>query len=106
MDILKSLQIRISPDGDIQNYLTTYRLRMVPRDWDSDKLQDFLDKTGHNVSVKSLALEVKGDYKTATCTFDGPRPHTTPKLKSLSIDQDFYGLTTLYAPSPEDHEIE
>lgn len=95
----------------------TYRIRGVPIEWQKDQLQSFLaGQDGcDDPIIKSLALEVHGRSKTGTATFqDGTKP---PKRlrgnlqpsdvdQTLGIDDSFLGLTTLFAPSPEDHQVE
>lgn len=95
----------------------TYRIRGVPVDWDSPRLLSYLSEHVNNLSpvVKSLAKEIHGGSGTGTATFVGqPRReialqesvNQTAQSKYLSFDKDFLGITTLYAPPVDDHELE
>ncbi|RCI15173.1 hypothetical protein L249_6880 [Ophiocordyceps polyrhachis-furcata BCC 54312] len=89
----------------------TCRIRGVPVDWDTSQLQGFLEE---HVSVappvvKSLALEIDGRSRTGTATCPGKYPQRIRQAKlsiHLSLDQDFLGITTLYAPPLDDHRID
>jgi hypothetical protein len=76
-----------------------------------------------DVSIKSLAHEANTDFQTATATLgNAPSnfrnvqswqirvpelPNTQPGAKQwLVVEKDFLGITTLYAPPPDDHKIE
>lgn len=104
---------------------TSFRVRGVPTDWGREQLQSFLksQENGLDVSIKSLAIEAGEQYQSATVTFtylplrlqkhpqwDIVVPETFNAMAAgeqyLSIDKDFYGLTTLFAPPPRDHKIE
>lgn len=103
----------------------SFRVRGVPTDWGRDQLQSFLksQENGLEVLIKSLAIEAGEQYQSATITFpdlllrfqkypqwDIVVPETFNAMATgelyLSIDKDFYGLTTLFAPPPKDHKIE
>ncbi|RDA94471.1 hypothetical protein CP533_2296 [Ophiocordyceps camponoti-saundersi (nom. inval.)] len=89
----------------------TCRIRGVPIDWDTSKLQCFLEENVGVASpvVKSLALEIDGRSRTGTATCPGEYPQRVRQAKlsiHLSLDQDFLGITTLYAPPPDDHQID
>ncbi|RDA85187.1 hypothetical protein CP532_2388 [Ophiocordyceps camponoti-leonardi (nom. inval.)] len=93
-----------------ERYLTC-RIRGVPVDWDTTRLQSFLEEQVSVSSpvVKSLALEIDGRSRTATATCPGRYPQRIRQAKLsiyLSLDQDFLGITTIYAPTPDDHQID
>ena len=105
---------------------STYRIRGVPLDWDIDQLQRHLELHEPDAQpvVKSLADEVDGFFRTATVNFlNPPSPQKTAKpwyiplpqeeedefavsSLPLRLDSGFIGITTLFAPPEEDHEIE
>ncbi|KAH6971767.1 hypothetical protein BKA56DRAFT_494822 [Ilyonectria sp. MPI-CAGE-AT-0026] len=109
-------------------YSKTFRVRGVPLDWDSNKLQHFLeeDDSSSHPLVKSLAIEIGGRSSTATVTFQNlpvrlqtpqtghswrialPKTsHTQPvRVQYLMFDLDFLGITTLYTPALEDHKVD
>ncbi|KAL7896425.1 hypothetical protein HDV63DRAFT_401235 [Trichoderma sp. SZMC 28014] len=108
-----------------QSDAISFRVRGVPTDWGREQLQSFLNsqENGMDVSIKSLAIEAGEQYQSATITFqdlplrlqkypqwDIVVPETFTAMAAgeqyLSIDKDFYGLTTLFAPPPRDHKIE
>ncbi|ORY57511.1 uncharacterized protein BCR38DRAFT_461232 [Pseudomassariella vexata] len=93
----------------------TYRIRGVPITCDKVRLQSFMDtQNGYtNPVVWSLATEAHGRSQTATVTFrHGTKPPKTLRGslqpggedQPLIIDDDFLGLTTLFAPTQEDHK--
>ncbi|RYP55588.1 hypothetical protein DL771_012342 [Monosporascus sp. 5C6A] len=103
----------------------TFRVRGVPLGWDADRLQSFLEKQDGlgGAIVRSLALEIHGRSSSGTVTFrDVPaalkalRPEKTWDLtlpsrpgmrpECLSLDADFFGMTTLFAPPDEDHRLD
>ncbi len=98
----------------------TFRVRGVPIDWDIDRLKSFLADQDDSAGpiVPSLALEIHGRSRTATVAFQNvPRPLQTspigrswqiphPEAPGLSLDDDFFGITTLFAPPPQDHKVE
>jgi hypothetical protein len=104
----------------------TLRVRGVPHGWDEDNLQSFLkDKASSEPEIGSLATEVHGRTQTATLTFQDdssqlqeiltvkklkipPRllPKQSTRSASLVFDCDFGGITTLYAPRLQDHQVE
>ena len=94
-----------------------YRVQGVPLDWDVDQLHSFLTQKAESgtPSVRSLANEVHGRSQAATVSFDKPRNRgprwymplsDQPGQPCLALDNDFFGLTTLYAPLPQNHKIE
>lgn len=94
----------------------SYRVRGVPLKWGSLELHSFLDDRGDfpGLSIKSLALEFHGKWRTATITYNTPSSEETttwfiplPALigGGLTFDSEFFGLTTLYCP-PTGHEVE
>jgi len=101
----------------------TFRLCGVPLDWDEERLRDLLAREyGAGVDIKSLAVEIHGRSRTATVAFQTvpehmrtakspcliPLPLTSSAVPSqaLSVDDGFLGITTLYAPPSEDHQVE
>jgi hypothetical protein len=92
-----------------QKIVKSYRVRGVPLEWNSHELHSFLNDRGDfpGLSIKSLALEFHGKWRTATITYNTPSPNETtwfiplPALigGQLTFDSDFFGLTTLYCPS-------
>lgn len=114
-----------STNKESQSDSISFRVRGVPTDWSREQLQSFLksQENGLDVSIKSLATEAGEQYQSATITFpDLPSrlqkyphwdivvPETLNAMAAgeqyLSIDKDFYGSTTLFAPNPRDHKIE
>ncbi|KAF7545092.1 hypothetical protein G7Z17_g9431 [Cylindrodendrum hubeiense] len=109
-------------------YNKTARVRCVPLDWDSQRLQSFLeeDDSFSGPVVMSLANEIDGCSKTGTVTFHTlpvrfqtpptgqtwriPLPKTSDnhpvRNQQLLLDHDFIGITTLYIPALDDHKIE
>ncbi|KAL7815934.1 hypothetical protein V8C44DRAFT_323407 [Trichoderma aethiopicum] len=105
---------------------STYRIRGVPLGWDKDQLQHHVELHERDAQpvVKSLADEVDGYFKTATVNFLNPpspeksvKPWYIPLPQDeeselavsslpLRIDSGFIGITTLFAPPTEDHEID
>ncbi|KAH0497442.1 hypothetical protein TgHK011_004743 [Trichoderma gracile] len=105
---------------------STYRIRGVPLNWDRDQLQRHLELHEPEAQpvVKSLADEVGGFFRTATVNFLNPlalektvSPWYIPLPEAeecelavsslpLSLDSGFIGMTTLFAPPAEDHEID
>lgn len=109
----------------IQNEDITFRVRGVPADWDADRLQSFLTEQDGAARpiLQSLAREIHGKSLSATVTF-----HTIPsplqalptektwniyvcrqfgvRPESLSLDANFFGMTTLFMPPKEHHKIE
>ncbi|XXH04158.1 Peptide chain release factor 1, mitochondrial [Hypoxylon texense] len=96
----------------------TFRVRGVPCDWNRDSLQSFLaeqDDAGEP-AVKSLAKEIHGRSQTATVSFRGtprrlqinlpPHPTRPAEPQILTLDDAFLGVTTLFAPPEEDHNVD
>ncbi|PON24619.1 hypothetical protein TGAM01_v206549 [Trichoderma gamsii] len=104
----------------------TFRVRGVPHGWSRDDLQSFLkQKASSEPEIGSLALEVHRRTQTATLTFQDDSSQlqdilTVKKLEippqllhkqstraaSLVFDCDFGGITTLYAPCLQDHQVD
>ncbi|KAK2598196.1 hypothetical protein QQS21_005673 [Conoideocrella luteorostrata] len=104
----------------------TFRVRGVPREWDSDRLQVFLGEGDSVPTVWSLAQEIHGRSLSATVTYRNPpaalcavptkiwtrplpKPPETPaaRLDSVTVDADFIGMTTLFAPLDDDnHKVD
>ncbi|KJZ70126.1 hypothetical protein HIM_10496 [Hirsutella minnesotensis 3608] len=103
----------------------TFRVRGVPLDWDSGRLQIFLQEGESIPTVKSLAREIHSRSSSGTviyrdlpaalspnltkprtlCLPKPPEMHTT-RPKSLTLDADFLGMTTLFAPPEDDHKVD
>ncbi|KAL6900169.1 hypothetical protein GGI43DRAFT_60665 [Trichoderma evansii] len=116
-------QIGQSPKGG-----KTFRIRGVPLSWDEDQLQAHLEhqEPDFRPLVKSLANEVDGYFKTATINFQNPLPSErienpwniplpepddddddfSVSVLPLRVDSAFLGITTLFAPPVEDHEVD
>lgn len=99
----------------------------MPLGWDDKQLESVLAEQDSTASptVQSLADELDSKSRTATVIFqnlpsplrmllDG-RPWQIPlpadsnqstRPQSLTLDKDFIGVTTLYAPPPQDHKVE
>ncbi|KAK3353544.1 hypothetical protein B0T25DRAFT_214835 [Lasiosphaeria hispida] len=106
----------------------TFRMRGVPLEWDAARVLSFL--TEHYGSakpvIKSLAPEIGGRFRTGTVVFldavsppdalqtgspwriSLPRRETDQATcdESLMLDDDFHGITTLFAPPPDDHKVD
>ncbi|KAH8880966.1 hypothetical protein GQ53DRAFT_799429 [Thozetella sp. PMI_491] len=109
----------LRPSCDIS---LTFRIRGVPLNWDIHELQTFLAKQYDSASpvVRSLAVEIHGRSCTATVSFCNVPCQlqsgqswriSLPAISnqsagSLTLDTGFLGITTLYAPPPQDHEID
>ncbi|OPB40304.1 hypothetical protein A0O28_0003830 [Trichoderma guizhouense] len=105
---------------------STYRVSGVPLDWDDDKLRTFLMRMelAEVMTIDSIAKEANIESKTATVTLANSNLQHSPGKshqfylseeyhndilnldRSLSVENDFIGLTTLYAPPPRDHKID
>ena len=101
----------------------TIRVRGVPQNWDAGQLQSFFrERAGlESLVVRSLALEINDQSATATVNFEVspsivqagqafkialPKVGHNVRPGSLKLDIDFFGITTLFRPSEEYHEIE
>jgi protein SERAC1 len=105
----------------------TFRVCGVPLGWDVEQLESLLAEQDNTVgpTVQSLADELDRKSRTATVIFQNlPSPLQMPlagrrwpislpahsnqstRPQSLTLDNDFLGITTLYAPPPEDHKVE
>ncbi|KAL7913986.1 hypothetical protein GGI35DRAFT_475827 [Trichoderma velutinum] len=105
---------------------TTYRVSGVPLDWDRDKLWSFLKRSirADVMVIESLAPEANIESQTATVTITGSYLPHWPGItrqyslleeysnesqyfdRSLSVEREFIGLTTLYEPPARDHKID
>ncbi|KAL7785260.1 hypothetical protein V8C37DRAFT_419985 [Trichoderma ceciliae] len=104
----------------------TFRVRGVPHAWDRDKLKSFLtENDSGSLAVRSLASEIHGRSQTATVSFRNA-PYQLQKLparrtwdvplsmpsdhlsrsRTLTLDDGFLGITTLYAPPSQDHKVD
>lgn len=98
----------------------TFRVTGIPATWDRQKLQSFLkdQRSIADVSIESLAYEEHNGLQVATVTFENallqhsrswsiPIPSESNDRKDyLTVDKDFYGMTTLYMPPQQDYKIE
>ncbi|KAH6980866.1 hypothetical protein BKA56DRAFT_485948 [Ilyonectria sp. MPI-CAGE-AT-0026] len=100
----------------------TFRVRGVPITWDTDRLKSFLTEHDNAACpvIKSLAYEIGGRSSTATVTFQTvplalqkktwyillPKADENGPDRYLALSDDFLGITTLYAPSPDDHKVD
>ena len=103
----------------------TYRISGIPVDWDVARLGEFLrdQDTASLPVVESLAVEAaaSAEWLTATVSFDAaPSKYRLPTVGKPSklrlcgqasrtratLDVDFLGMTTLFAPPQENHELE
>lgn len=116
----------VYPAREAANDAITFRIRGIPLNWDSERLQTFLleRESWAGLTVGSLARETNGRSGTGTGTFQTSPPSLQrlrtggsyriqlppgdqPSRKQyLVVDKDFYGITTLYSPPTEDHKIE
>ncbi|KAL6690585.1 hypothetical protein J3F84DRAFT_398280 [Trichoderma pleuroticola] len=116
-----------SDSHDFSRERRTFRVRGVPHDWNRDRLASFLAEHGYaGPSVQSLATEIHGRSQTATVTFQDVPSQLKERLadpakgiglyipssdqhnrpRSLMLDTAFLGITTLYAPPPEEHKVD
>lgn len=117
-----------SQDGRSPKGGAIFRIRGVPLSWQKDQLQAYLEhqEPDSRPLVKSLANEVDGYFKTATVSFQSPLPSEkiskawniplpepdnddddlSVSALPLRVDGAFLGITTLFAPTVEDHEVE
>jgi hypothetical protein len=97
----------------------TYRLRGVPLSWDANRVRAFLAENCRTEPprVDSLAREVHGRSQSATVSFQHiaipssrqiqiPIADQLARPQVITIDDDFYGITTLYRPPPQNHKLE
>ncbi|KAL7917378.1 hypothetical protein ACQKWADRAFT_324692 [Trichoderma austrokoningii] len=101
----------------------TFRIQGVPLAWDAKQLQDLLDTSSGDAQprVSSLALEIHKRTQTATVTFmkvsqplqnkkDWNIPLSSDPAQieddSVDLDDGFAGITTLYNPPPDEHNID
>ncbi|KAK4060816.1 uncharacterized protein Triagg1_10586 [Trichoderma aggressivum f. europaeum] len=105
---------------------STFRIRGIPLNWDMDQLQRHIElhESASQPVVKSLAAEIDGHFKTATINFLNPpspvqaaKPWYIPLPETdesklavsnlpLRLDGGFLGITTLFSPPVEDHDID
>ncbi|KAK0729438.1 hypothetical protein B0H67DRAFT_476537 [Lasiosphaeris hirsuta] len=99
----------------------TFRLRGVPLHWNDGDVQSFLEEHYRSAApiVKSLAAEIHAQSSTSTVTFRSvaslpsstwyiplsKQPKNQP-TRDASFDNDFHGITTLFAPPPDDHKVD
>lgn len=115
------------PEKQIRSEKTsTYRVSGVPLDWDLKKLETFLmcRELAESMTIDSIVQEANIESKTATVTLTNSHLQHSPGKshqfslseeyhndvlnldRSLSLENDFIGLTTLYEPPARDHKIE
>ncbi|QYT05472.1 hypothetical protein H0G86_012366 [Trichoderma simmonsii] len=114
------------PKKQIWSKETTYRVSGVPLDWDHEKLRTFLMRMelAEVMVMKSLAHEANIESQTATVTltnsymqqwpgksrqFSLSEEHDNDFLdlnRSVSVENDFIGLTTVFEPPVRDHKID
>lgn len=99
---------------------TTFRVMGIPASWDRQQIYSFLQNQESitNVSIESLASDEHGGSQVATVTFGNavfqhgpswsiPIPSESNSRKLyLTIDKDFHGMTALYVPPLQHHQIE
>lgn len=105
---------------------STYRVSGVPLDWDHEKLKTFLIRMelAEVMTIDSIAHEANIESNTATVTLTNSYVQHQPSRshqfslseeycndilsldRSLLVEKDFIGLTTLYEPPPRDHKID
>jgi len=98
----------------------TFRLRGVPLRWSTGDVRSFLEDHYRSAApiVKSLAPEIDAKFSTATVTFGNaassgstrillPKPPSDRPSRDqyITLDDDFYGVTTLFALPPEDYKV-
>jgi len=103
-------------------------MRGVPLDWDAECVRSFLAEHYASASpaIKSLAPEIHRSSGSCTVVFLNaatlsdalqtgsswriplPKPETNQPARDeyLTLDDDFHGITTLFAPPPGDHKVE
>ncbi|RYP24486.1 hypothetical protein DL765_000506 [Monosporascus sp. GIB2] len=99
----------------------TFRLRGVPPHWNAGDVKSFLEEHYRSADpiIKSLAPEIHGQSSTSTVTFESaaslpgstrpiplPKPPGDQPTRNVSLDDNFHGITTLFAPPPEDHKVD
>ncbi|CEJ83117.1 hypothetical protein VHEMI03143 [[Torrubiella] hemipterigena] len=99
----------------------TFRVKGIPLDWDADQLQSASNEQDGAAlpTVKSLALETHGRSLSATVNFESlPNSmkalnrerswniHLPNNSAPLSLDDNFYGMTTIFAPPAEHHKVD
>ncbi|EJP62285.1 nacht and ankyrin domain containing protein [Beauveria bassiana ARSEF 2860] len=95
---------------------TTWQIKSVPNEWDKYRLESFLKTSLRcDVSVQSLAPSIDGRHGQATATIAAEAKLTSPRYiskiedlgsESLTLRTEFEGMTTLFAPPPEDHKLD
>ncbi|KAM3429156.1 hypothetical protein MY4824_008411 [Beauveria thailandica] len=102
--------ITTSSAGAAGSSAKTFRISDVPNDWDKEKLESCMGNYFQTVSIQSLAPRIDGRSGQATAMLDGPvqnaKSNETSIIGGLQWDTDFYGMTTLFAPPPEDHKLD
>lgn len=98
----------------------TWRVRGINLRCQHDCLQQLISQIpGHDSQIESLAIEYRGQSKTATVSFpvDVTPPKSLPSCVEhhqlsdgaggkIVFDEQFLDFTTLFAPPEEDCELE
>lgn len=108
-----------SPTSNSKRFRQTHRVRGVPLTWDISRLQAFLasQRSFGDALVYSLATELQGNSRSATAFLGGSKTSGQIHVQNdvmdkpsrpvtLSLDQEFLGITTLFAPGDDDHKLE
>lgn len=97
-----------------KKYQKTWKVDGIPKEWVKNQLELFLrHKFRCGVSVQSLAPRIDNQTGQATVTVDGDFTSPmnlpideNPEAGGITLSKEFYGMTTLFAPRPEDHKLE
>jgi protein SERAC1 len=110
----------------------TFRIQGIPLNWNAEQVRTFLanhedlqlEGGASDPIIESLAEEVHRRSRMGTVSFRSLPPKLqrnhqwklilssssigsrSARAQSLSLDDEFLGITTLYSPSLEDHIIE
>jgi hypothetical protein len=119
---ISTLEAATNPTTDKPYNSNTFRIRGVPLAWELRELQNFLQNSFSDTQlrVRSLAVEINKHSQTATATFtkfshqpQNGEEWNIPILSndpieddSLKLDDGFAGITTLYSPPLDKHNIE
>lgn len=108
-----------SPASNSKSFRQTHRVRGIPLTWDISRLQAFLasQRSFGDALVYSLATELHGNSRSATAFLGGSKTSGQIHVQNdvtdkpsrpvtLSLDQEFLGITTLFAPGEDEHKLE
>lgn len=95
----------------------TYRVQGIPIGWEEDDLRKAVTDhfaTSSAVAIGALSKAVDNRQKVGTISFEDLPPQLRVIARdkhyrifpSLQLDQGFLGLSVLYAPPAQEHEIE